>query len=307
MASQAKDSGSNPDGSIIIYLFNEETLSGPVQIGVLAPVTGDLADAGQDILEYAQVAENDVNSYLRESGEAWTINLVIEDTETNPDVALEKIMLLDSMRITTVVGPATSANTAAVKDYADTNDMLILSCCSSAPSLSIPGDNVYRIVPDDKYEGGILASVIEERGIKVLIPVYRNDTWGNGLVESVSNALIESGVTVKEGIQYNPESFDFASSAALLEGIVQEELNLNDHDTVGVLLASFNEGAEFLPHAAKYDVLDDMLWFGSPSLIESLTVTDDSAEIAFADAVGVISVLPAIVENPTIQRVNTIM
>ena len=304
-------------GFIIIYavtidegLFPQdstERLSGPIQIGVLAPITGDLADAGQDILEYAMVAEEDVNTYLSESGESWTINLIIEDTETNPDVALEKIKLLDSMEITAVVGPATSANTAAVKDYADDNGMLILSCCSSAPSLSIPDDNVYRIVPDNKYEGGVLASAIEERGIKVLIPVYRNDAWGNGLVESVSNTLSKSDVIVREGIQYNTESFDFASSAALLEEMVQDEIRHNDRSKVGVLLASFNEGADFLPHAAKYDVLDDILWFGSPGLMESLAVTDDPAKISFANSVVVIVVLPSMPENPTVQRVNGIM
>ena len=33
--------------------------------------------------------------------------------------------------------------------YAEANDMLLISYGSTAPSLSIPDDNVYRFVPDE--------------------------------------------------------------------------------------------------------------------------------------------------------------
>jgi branched-chain amino acid transport system substrate-binding protein len=62
---------------------------------------------------------------LAKSGSSSRVGLIIEDTKTDPDVALEKLMDLASKGIRIVIGPSTSAAVAAVKEYADKNDMLI--------------------------------------------------------------------------------------------------------------------------------------------------------------------------------------
>ena len=39
-----------------------------------------------------------------------------------------------------VLGPETSSNLRNIKGYADSNQMLLVSCCSTSPSLAIEGD-----------------------------------------------------------------------------------------------------------------------------------------------------------------------
>ena len=213
-------------------------LSGEVPVGLLLPLTGDLAPLGEEILTFSKLAEADVNDYLREQGEPWTMRLVPEDTATDPAVALEKAALLHAGGVRAVVGPASSANVESVKEYAGSNDMLILSCCSSSPGLAVPGDSVYRMVPSELYESEVLARLVKSHGIDVLIPVYRGDTWGEGVVGTVRDVFSELGGTVEEGIRYNPKSPEFAASAPILADMVRGMVEEHGSDRVAVLLST---------------------------------------------------------------------
>ena len=120
--------------------------SGEVVIGSLVPLTGDIAGQGAQIHAATVLAVDDFNAHLEESGAQWRMRMVTEDTETRPVAALEKLSSLHARGITLVVGPETSASLRNIKGYADSADMLLLSCCSAAPALAIPGDSVYRLI-----------------------------------------------------------------------------------------------------------------------------------------------------------------
>ena len=70
----------------------------------------------------------------------------IEDTKRNPDVALEKLKSLADKGIRIVIGPQTSAELNKVKYYANNNGILLISYSSTATSLAIAKDNIFRSV-----------------------------------------------------------------------------------------------------------------------------------------------------------------
>ena len=82
------------------------------------------------------------------------------------------------------IGPATSTAVSAAKEYADANKILLISYSSTSPLLSIKGDNLFRLVPDDTYQGKILAEKMNSDGIKVIVPIWRGDIYGNELYKS---------------------------------------------------------------------------------------------------------------------------
>ena len=282
-------------------------ISGEVQIGLLIPFTGDLPSIGENMIAFSKLAEADVNDYLQERGEPWSIRVVAEDTETSPDVAVQKIELLHSEGITAIAGPTTSATVKSVKEYADTNDILIVSCCSSAPDLAVSGDNIYRLAPNEFYEGNIRAKLLQNQGIEVLIPMYRADAWGDGTVQTVSEYFSELGGTVKEGIRYDTQSQEFAASAYLLAEMVQDSVDVHGKDRVAVMLSSFGEGLDFMRHASTYPILHDVIWLGSASIIQEQNVIDDPIIRELADSVGLMSVIPAASENEVQSRVKSII
>ncbi len=278
-------------------------LSGEVPVGLLLPLTGDLAPLGEEILTFSKLAEADVNDYLREQGEPWTMRLVLEDTATDPAVALEKAALLHAGGVRAVVGPASSANVESVKEYADSNDMLILSCCSSSPGLAVPGDSVYRMVPSELYESEVLARLVKSHGIDVLIPVYRGDTWGEGVVGTVRDVFSELGGTVEGGVRYNPESPEFAASAPVLADMVRGMVEEHGSDRVAVLLSSYGEGLGLVRLASSYEILDDVNWFGSAALTQDQGIVDDPVVGRFSSSVGLTSIVPSVHEGAARDRV----
>src|SRR2546421_98160 len=83
---------------------SKKTGSGsPTTIGALLPMTGALASYG----ETSNAALADAASNLSGSG-GGKVTLVVEDTRTDPSVALEKLKSLHDKGVRLVIGPYSS-------------------------------------------------------------------------------------------------------------------------------------------------------------------------------------------------------
>jgi ABC-type branched-subunit amino acid transport system substrate-binding protein len=52
-----------------------------------------------------------------------------------------------------ILGSATSIAVSAVKGYVDANNIILISYASTPPLLSIEGDNLFRLVHNDTFQG----------------------------------------------------------------------------------------------------------------------------------------------------------
>jgi branched-chain amino acid transport system substrate-binding protein len=273
---------------------------GPVEgantilIGALLPLTGTLSSFGESAEASLRLAVDDVNNQLAKSGSSSRVGLVIEDTKTDPNVAREKLMDLASKGMRIVIGPATSANVAAVKEYADKNGILIVSSSSTAPSLAIPNDNVFRFVPDDTYQAEALAKKMWDEGTRVVIPIWRTDVFGNNLQSLLKEKFEKLGGKVVDGIGYDPPVGNFAASLHRINFIVWEQelrsltQKVNDAvkqygaDKVGVYIVAFDEIVPIMIQANRHEVLQSVRWYGSDGSIqhEGLIKNIEAAEFA---------------------------
>ena len=216
-------------------------LSGVVDIGLILPLSGDLATHGLENLEGSKLGVVEFNKHLEEIGAPWILKMTSEDSATSPVIALEKLTALNAKGIKMIVGPETSSNIRNIKGYADSNNMLLVSCCSSAPALAIPNDSVYRLVPDDSNQGTALSKLIQHEGIQVIVPVWRGDTWGDGLSDATTSSFVERGGIIDDGVRYNPESPEFSASTSLLAEKVRGYVDEYGKDKVAVLFLGFAE------------------------------------------------------------------
>ena len=273
---------------------------GPVQgantilIGALLPITGTLSSFGESGEASLRLAVEDVNNQLAKSGSSSRVGLVIEDTKTDPNVAREKLMDLASKGIRIVIGPSTSAAVAAVKDYADENGILIVSSSSTAPSLSIPNDNVLRFVPDDTHQAEALARQMWNEGTRVVIPIWRTDVFGNNLQSLLKESFEKLGGKVLEGVGYDPPVGNFAASLHRINFIVWEQelraltSKVNDavkqygDDKVGVYIIAFDEIVPIMIQANRHPELQSVSWYGSDGSAqnEGLAKNVEAAEFA---------------------------
>lgn len=279
-------------GLIVGYLLvpivapAEVGLSGDVELGGLFSLTGDLATFGENELVAAELAVDEVNDLLEDMGEDWTLKLVAEDTQTDPDLALEKLESLAARGVKLIVGPLSSGEVRSIKSYCDANNILAISQSSTAADLAIEDDNIFRFCPTDKVgQGPAIGKIMYDDGKKYIIPVTRNDAWGKGLEDYSKERFEELGGTFLQGILYDPEAAAFTTEAADLAGKVQDAIDDYGADQVAILNISFEEVVTFMTACLGYPVLDDVKWYGSDGTATSGAMLDDADVRDFAMSV----------------------
>jgi len=257
-------------------------LSGEVQIGALLPLTGDLASYGENSKVALELAERDINAFLEKAGAPFRIKIVVEDTETKPEVALQKIQALAAKGIKFYIGPQTSAEVRQIKNFADQNKLLVISQSSTAPALAIPDDYIFRFCPTDNIQGPVIVKMAKNFGIKAIVIMWRGDAWGDGLHDAVKEAATQLGIEVIDGPRYDPKAKEFSTEVDQLASLVQEAVNKYGKDKVAVVYIGFNEVVQVFQVASQYDILKQVRWFGSDgtALLDEVVRDPVAAEFA---------------------------
>lgn len=278
------------------------SLEGTVQIGALLPITGDGSLHGQDIRATLDLAESEINQYLQERGAGWELDIVVEDTQTSPVIALENIEAIKAHGIDLVIGTYSSAELRNVMGYATSNNMLMISFGSTATSLAIPGDKIFRFIPDSAKQAPVNARIFEALGITHVIPVWRGDAWGDDLAEATKESFELLGGTFHDGVRYNPEAVEFSTEIALLSDQVEKLAKEVDRNRVGILLLTFSEGIHIAQYAYQYENLYSLEWVGIDTLLNVGGPGSDPISSEFFDSQLTVSILSP-PENPVYDRV----
>ncbi|WP_135611993.1 ABC transporter substrate-binding protein [Methanococcoides sp. AM1] len=258
-----------------------------IKIGALLPLTGDLASIGEASQTALEVSAEDINGYFSGLGSGKNVEVIVKDTESDPETALEQLKQLDEMGITMVIGPQSSNEVEAVLEYANENGIILLSTASTAPSLAIPDDNLFRLVPDDTNQGMVLATFMQEDGISTVIPMYRNDVWGNGLVDEVGKNFETLNGTVLEGVRYETENADFSAEVESLNEKVVAATSEYDEGSIAVVLCSYGEVTEIFALARNYPALSEVNWYSTDGIALNKGLIKDNDAAGFAATTNV--------------------
>ncbi|WP_445475653.1 ABC transporter substrate-binding protein [Methanococcoides methylutens] len=257
-----------------------------ITIGALLPLTGELASIGEASQIALEVSTVDINGYFSGLGSGKNVEVIVKDTESDPEKALEQLKELDEMGITMVIGPQASNEAEAVLEYANENGIILLSTASTAPSLAIPNDNLFRLVPDDTNQGMVLATFMQEDGMSVVIPMYRNDVWGNGLADEVGMSFEALNGTVLEGVTYETENMDLSAEVKSLNEKVVAATSEYDEGSIAVILCSYGEVTEIFALAQEYPALSDVSWYGTDGIALNRGLINDADAAGFAAAIN---------------------
>jgi branched-chain amino acid transport system substrate-binding protein len=271
---------------------NEKT----VRMGALLPLTGVASSTGKSTLAALKLAVEDVNDNFSMNNSSLSFELDVVDTESDPTKSLEKLKLLAEDGIKTIIGPATSAELEAIEDYANSNDIMVVSHSSTAPSLAVEGDNIFRFVPDDTHQAKAISGLMWDDGIRIVIPFWRNDVYGSELLQAVKENFQDMGgqLDMSNETRYAPRTGQLAASLyrinfALwdkdlrnLDSKVQQAISMYGADKVGVYLISLDEVSPIFIQAHSYPALSKVKWYGSDGSVlnEGLVRNHDSAHFA---------------------------
>ena len=275
-------------------ISNEDHGKKEFVVGAILPFTGSLSSIGKSVKIALENAENDVNKHFEEMNSSSHFKLLMADSKTSPEESLVAIKKLHENGAKIIVGPATSTAVSAVKEYADANNIILISYSSTSPLLSIKGDNLFRLVPDDTYQGKIIAQRMINDGIKVIVPFWRSDIYGNELYNSTKSNFEKLGGKVEEGINYHPYTGKFATSLhrinfimwnqdlEKLSEIVSDAVRKYGVHSVGVYIISYDEITPILIQAPLYGMLEKVRWYGSDSIAQNHHITKNIDSAMFA-------------------------
>jgi len=253
-----------------------------ILIGALLPLTGPLASFGENDKAAIEIAIDEINAFLKNLGIPSTVKLLVEDTGTDPAVALEKLSSLNAKGVKFIIGPMSTRELKNIKGYADANKILLFSQSSTAPELAIEDDFIFRLCPCDIWQGRAIARMLHESNIKYIVAVWRGDPWGDGLERVVKERFGELGGEIAYEIRYDPDAKEFSAEVSTLASKVSELVNKYGADKVGVLDISFEEAAILFKQASEYDVLGKVKWFGSDGTALSEDIRKDPTSASFS-------------------------
>ncbi|MEI6433906.1 MAG: ABC transporter substrate-binding protein [Bacteroidota bacterium] len=253
-----------------------------MRVGVLLSLSGTGFSSGEASRASLEIARQDILNYFSATGINQNLTLSIVDTKTDTAEALRQIKGFYEKGIRLVIGPYSSAELAAIRGFADNHDMLAVSPSSVAVSLAIPGDNIFRFVSCDVIQGKAMAKMLTEDKIKMVVPIIRDDVWGNDLLTATQKEFVKSGGEVHPAIKYNPTVSDFSATLTQLDDAVSSVLKMYDPNDVAVYLACFAEGAIILGNAKKFTGLNNVYWYGSSAFAENTAAIADTNAALFA-------------------------
>ena len=273
MSSAPENPGSNTGSS-----------AGPdmIQVDGILDLTGVGSSLGESSKAALLTAQDDINQYYSEIGSPTRVQVVIHDAMSDPSTALALTEQVHATGRKFVIGYLGSAEVSEIKGYTDANGMLAISSGSTAPSLAIPGDSVYRMISDDSAQGAFMAAYLDSENVRAVIPLFRGDVWGDSLSNLTLSAFSARGGTALEGVRYDPGTTDYNSAVASLDVLTGAAIAEYGVDSVGIYAVTFNEIGDIMGAAAKTTNLSRVRWFGSDgnTLDPSLTGTTPPARFA---------------------------
>jgi branched-chain amino acid transport system substrate-binding protein len=262
---------------------NVDGASSQIVIGALLDLSGSWQTLGRASQATLELAAADINERLEAAGRDERVSLQIEDTGLQPATALQKIEALHAQGVRIVIGPQSSSELREVKDFADENGMIVISQGSTASSLSIADDNVFRMTPDDRREAEALIPLMldDEPPVATILPVCRQDAGNQGLCASVSELFEEAGGEVLPQIDY-----EAGADATTLYEEVKGAIGQTTGEGAAIYLAAFDEAVDLFTLAQAEGVLSGVRWYGSDgmALNARLVAPESSFAAEFAAA-----------------------
>ena len=182
-----------------------------VEIGFVAPLTGDQAYIGVGVLQGAQMAVEDANAAGPVFGGA-RLKLTALDDQHNPTQAvLAANKLISNPNVVGVIGHFNSSCTKAASAIYHEARMAQVTPASTNPDISRQGfDTFFRVCATDDVQGPAAASFVAgSLGLKRIAIIDDQTTYGRGLADQFAASLKAQGgeVVLRSGITQGEKDF----------------------------------------------------------------------------------------------------
>ena len=251
----------------------------PIQIGFLAPLTGDAASYGEAEQRAVQIAVDEINGAGGIGGRR--IELVVEDGKCDPQAAgtaAQKLVNVDKVKV--IVGGVCSGETLAAAAVTEPAKVILISPSASSPKVSEAGDFVFRTYPSDALAGRIAAEyAYRELGAKRVAVFSELTDYSQGLREVYKKTFGDLGGTIVADETFTTGDTDFRTQVTKVKAARP--------DAVYVVPQTLTPGVAILKQLREAGV---KAHFTTAEVLLDRTAVKDNAAVLE----GVIGVEPAV-------------
>jgi branched-chain amino acid transport system substrate-binding protein len=227
-----------------------------VKIGVVAPMSGSLAQYGKDIAHGAEIAVDELNSdhFMIDSKQAH-FELVIEDDKASPEEGKVAAKRLIDADVAAVFGHFNSGVTIAAAPLYAQAGIPQLSVSTNPQYTRMGLKTAFRITADDVQQGATLARLINAKlRAKALYVVDDRTTFGVGIADQVEHGIkAKGGQLARQSV--DPKTADYPALAQRIRDTNADVVFFGGDEAVGLpLLKALRETGS----TAKFVVADAM-------------------------------------------------
>lgn len=263
---------------------NEE-VSGEVktiQIAALLSETGGLSYLGLSSKAALEIAIDEINQDFQQKNYPYRFSLKVYDTQINPTLAVQAMQSIAASGCKLVIGPQTSAELTAIKPIADSLGILVVSPSSTASSLSVANDMIYRFAPGEQIVGQAMANSIASEGKKALVLISRNDVGSLGLNAAYASNFANLGYDTALVATFDGTTTDFTSVLTNVKNKIINYSASRPLSEIGVVSTSFDETILLFNQANNDSVLSSVNWYGGVGFYKNQNLLANSPASQFA-------------------------
>lgn len=231
---------------------------GKITIGMSIPITGALAESGEQALNAAELACKEINAAGGIDGKEVEY-IALDDKMDSTEAAMCAQRFTENEDIVAVIGSLTSGTTLAVLPIYEDAGMPVI--CPTGNNDDLSGySNFIRIVMAASKEAPMIgAMVMNNLGASKVGVIYDNSDYGNTMVAASSEIVKKLGGEIVASEAYTAGTDkDFSVQ---LSKMLQVEA-----DTI-IIVGDYNEGSLIISQAETMGGFEDIKWAGDSYLL----------------------------------------
>lgn len=180
--------------------------NGPITIGAIIPLSGDVAAVGLPIRKAAELALSEINQAGGIDGRQLKMEVRDGRCDAREAVnAAETFINIDHVPI--IFAGGCSSETLAVAPLAERAKVILFSSAATSPEITTAGEYVFRNAPSDASQGMILAEAAFNRGFKKMGILQERKDYTVGIGNVFQSRFTELGGSTETQI-YESDAMD---------------------------------------------------------------------------------------------------
>jgi ABC-type branched-subunit amino acid transport system substrate-binding protein len=211
-----------------------------INLGLIGPLTGTFANAGQSMVTGATVAVNVINAHGGVLGRK--VNLIVQDDADDPGDAIPAAQKeIQSNHVVAVVGPG-AATASVVLAQADKAKIPDLMFGGGAEFDNEQDPNFFRMSPSDSEQAGAMILYAKSRGWTRIALTIGNNSAAQSLQGPLVSDAKKAGLTVTALVTIAANSTSFRSEITkIFSSHPQAILGQFDIPSAGVLFSELGQ------------------------------------------------------------------